>query len=109
MIWEGTAILLQKRADRIPSNLSVRLLFQPAEESTPPGTAGFDFAKTGGGGAVPMLWEGALEGVDEVYGWHNWSAWPLGEMRLAEGPVMAHESEFEVAIHGRGGHGSQPH
>jgi metal-dependent amidase/aminoacylase/carboxypeptidase family protein len=32
-------------------------LFQPAEE--------------GPGGAVPMVKEGALDGVDEAYGFHN--------------------------------------
>mmetsp|Transcript_63067 Transcript_63067/g.195260 ORF Transcript_63067/g.195260 Transcript_63067/m.195260 type:complete len:478 (+) Transcript_63067:33-1466(+) len=105
----GAAILLQRRASKIPANMTVRLLFQPAEESTPPGTGGFDYAKTGGGGAMPMIMEGCLENVDEVYGWHNWPAWPLGELRVAVGPVMAHTMTFEVVITGRGGHGSQPH
>lgn len=105
----GAAILLQRRADKIPSNMTVRLLFQPAEESTPPGTAGYDFAKTGGGGAMPMIMENCLEGVDEVYGWHNWPAWNLGDMHLKTGAVMAHSSEFVIEITGRGGHGSQPH
>jgi len=105
----STAMLLQGRVSRIPSNMTVRLLFQPAEESTLPGTAGFDFSKTGGGGAKPMIWEGALEGVDEVYGWHNWPAWPLGDLRVNTGPNMAHATTFNVTITGRGGHGSQPH
>lgn len=105
----GAAILLQKRADRIPSNCSIRLLFQPAEESTPPGTAGFDVSKTGGGGAMPMIWDGCLDGVDEVYGWHNWPAWPLGHLVVKPGAVMAHTATFKVVITGRGGHGSQPH
>eukprot|EP00401_Gymnodinium_catenatum_P027586 CAMPEP_0117544914 /NCGR_PEP_ID=MMETSP0784-20121206/45824_1 /TAXON_ID=39447 /ORGANISM="" /LENGTH=468 /DNA_ID=CAMNT_0005341743 /DNA_START=15 /DNA_END=1421 /DNA_ORIENTATION=- len=104
----GVAILLQRRVDRIPSNLTVRLLFQPAEESTPPGTAGYDYDKTGGGGAVPMIMENVLDGVDEVYGWHNWPAWPLGDIRVKEGPVMAHTCVFKIVIQGRGGHGSQP-
>lgn len=105
----GAAMLLQKRADRIPSNFTVRLIFQPAEESTPPGTAGFDFSRTGGGGAVPMIDEGCLENVDEIYGWHNWPAWPMGGVFVAPGPVMAQTSTFDIKITGRGGHGSQPH
>jgi len=105
----GVAILLQQRADKIPVGHTVRLLFQPAEESTPPGKAGFDFSKTGGGGAVPMIWDGCLEGVDEVYGWHNWPAWPLGELHVKPGPMMSHASFFDITITGRGGHGSQPH
>mmetsp|Transcript_20165 Transcript_20165/g.51492 ORF Transcript_20165/g.51492 Transcript_20165/m.51492 type:complete len:466 (+) Transcript_20165:61-1458(+) len=104
----GAAILLQKRSDRIPSNCTVRLLFQPAEESTPPGTGGYDFEKTGGGGAMPMIMEGCLEGVDEVYGWHNWPTWNLGEVIVRTGSVMAHTCNFKVVVTGRGGHGSQP-
>lgn len=105
----GTAILLQRRVGEIPSNCKVRLFFQPAEETTPPGTGGYDYDKTAGGGAVPMIWEGCLDGVDEVYAWHNWPAWPLGELRVSAGAVMAHESYFEITIRGCGGHGSQPH
>lgn len=104
----GAAILIQRRADRIPSNMTVRLFLQPAEESTPPGTAGFDVKKTGGGGAVPLIWDGALEGVDEVYGWHNWPAFNMGKMHVRTGPMMARVTNFTVVIHGRGGHGSQP-
>mmetsp|Transcript_44275 Transcript_44275/g.95013 ORF Transcript_44275/g.95013 Transcript_44275/m.95013 type:complete len:460 (-) Transcript_44275:150-1529(-) len=104
----GAAILLQKRADRIPSNCTVRLLCQPAEESTPAGTAGYNYAETGGGGAKPMIMDGCLDGVDEVYGWHNWPTWNLGYLAVKSGPVMAHTCNFEVVVHGRGGHGSQP-
>lgn len=104
----GAAVLLQHRADKIPSNCTVRLLFQPAEESSLPGTAGFDFNRTGGGGAVPMMDEGCLEGVDEVYGWHNWPTWNLGTLAVRPGAVMAHTCTFDVTITGRGGHGSQP-
>lgn len=43
-----------QNVDKIPSNCSVRLLFQPAEE--------------GPGGAEPMVAAGCMEGVDEVYG-----------------------------------------
>ena len=91
----ATAIALQRRADRIPSNMTVRLLFQPAEE--------------GPGGALPMIKEGCLDGVDEVYGWHNWPAWPMGRLVVAPGTVMAHVMDMQITIRGRGGHGSQPH
>ncbi|MHC5066356.1 MAG: M20 metallopeptidase family protein [Planctomycetota bacterium] len=74
----------------------VRLLFQPAEEGV-----------KGGGGQV-MVAEGALEGVSEVYGMHNWPGFPFGEMRVAAGPVMAEEHTILVRLEGRGGHASQP-
>ena len=50
----GAATLIQRRCTRLPSDCTVRLLFQPAEE--------------GPGGAAPMISEGCLDGVDEVYG-----------------------------------------
>jgi len=56
-----------------------------------------------------MIDEGCLEGVDEIYGWHNWPTALLGHLLVAPGPVMARTSSFEIKIQGRGGHGSQPH
>ena len=91
----GAATLLQRRAARLPSNCSVRLLFQPAEE--------------GPGGAQPMIDEGCLEGVDEVYGYHNWPTFDYGRMAVCPGPIMAHPTSFKIVITGKGGHGSQPH
>ncbi len=74
----------------------VRLLFQPAEEGV-----------KGGGGQV-MVAEGALEGVSEVYGMHNWPGFPFGELRIAPGPVMAEEHTILLRLDGKGGHASQP-
>ena len=87
--------LIQARADRMPAGTRVRVLFQPAEE--------------GPGGALPMLQEGALEGIDEVYGFHNWPTFPVGSLRVKSGPLMAHVAEFEVVVRGAGCHASQPH
>lgn len=75
----------------------VRLVFQPAEE-------GVD-----GGGAQVMIREGVLEGVDEIFGLHNWPLFPKGEVRVASGPVMAQVTDFDVEVWGVGGHASQPH
>lgn len=93
-ILMGVAAVLARHRDRVPGN--VRLLFQPAEE-------GVD-----GGGARVMVAEGALAGVDEVYGLHNWPAFPHGELRVKAGAVMAHTRELEITVIGKGGHGSQP-
>jgi metal-dependent amidase/aminoacylase/carboxypeptidase family protein len=90
----GAAALLRRRLSRVPCDCKVRLLFQPAEE--------------GPGGAAPMVEGGCMQGVDEVYGYHNWPSWPLGHLKVAPGPVMAHPSSFEIVISGKGGHGSQP-
>jgi amidohydrolase len=93
-ILMGVAALLAEQRERIQGN--VRLLFQPAEEGVR------------GGGAKVMVAEGALDGVQEVYGLHNWPAWPKGELRVDAGPVMAQADLFEIIVRGVGGHGSQP-
>jgi amidohydrolase len=72
----------------------VRYLFQPAEE--------------GGGGALRMVKEGALEGVDAALGLHLWLGLPTGVVGVVEGPQMAASREFRVVVHGRGGHGAIP-
>merc|ERR1712003_336175 len=56
-----------------------------------------------------MIWENCLEGVDEIYGYHNWPTLPMGRLVVAKGAVMANTTVFKVEITGRGGHGSQPH
>ncbi len=89
----GAAKLLAPHADSLPGR--VRLIFQPAEE--------------GPGGAPVMVDEGALEGVDEIYGLHNWPTAPLGSLRVVDGPTMAHVCTVTITIHGKGGHASQPH
>lgn len=72
----------------------VTLLFQPAEE--------------GGFGASRMIADGALDGVDAVFGWHNWPALGRGRMACPDGPVMSANGTFSVALTGVGGHASQP-
>ncbi|MBU2863395.1 N(2)-acetyl-L-2,4-diaminobutanoate deacetylase DoeB2 [Reinekea forsetii] len=72
----------------------VTFIFQPAEE--------------GGHGAKRMIEEGALDGVDEIYGWHNWPAIPFGDMLCPEGVVMCGNGTFTIQLTGQGGHASQP-
>lgn len=71
-------------------------LFQPAEETLP-------------GGAVSMVAEGVLEGIDAIFGVHLWSPLPYGVVATRPGPIMACPDEFEVEIVGRGGHAGLPH
>jgi len=90
----GGASLIVEKLDQIPQDKKLRLLFQPAEESI--------------GGALPMIKEGALEGVDEVYGFHNWPWEKPGKLYVKKGPMMAGISEIAVTIYGKGGHSSTP-
>lgn len=71
-------------------------LFQPGEEVLP-------------GGAIGMIADGALDGVDVVYGIHLWTPLPVGTIATRPGPLMAEPDEFEIEIRGRGGHGGLPH
>jgi len=73
-----------------------RLLFQPAEEVTP-------------GGAVPMIKDGALDGVDVIYGVHLWTPLAYGVVSSKPGAFMSAADEFVIDIIGRGGHGGLPH
>ena len=72
----------------------VTLIFQPAEE--------------GGHGAKKMIEEGALKGIDQIFGWHNWPALSFGKMLCPDGIVMCGNGIFTLTINGRGGHASQP-
>lgn len=88
----ASAIWLKQHEATLPG--PVRLLFQPAEE--------------GGHGARQMIDDGALAGVDRIFGWHNWPALPFGQVACPDGPVMAGNGSFRITINGQGGHGSQP-
>ncbi|TKB05795.1 amidohydrolase [Desulforhopalus sp. IMCC35007] len=72
----------------------VSLIFQPAEE--------------GGFGAKAMIEDGALEGIDKIFGWHNWPAIPYGKVVCKPGVVMAANASFTIVVKGSGGHASQP-
>ncbi|MFT6914629.1 MAG: amidohydrolase [Motiliproteus sp.] len=72
----------------------VSLLFQPAEE--------------GGHGAKKMIDDGALEGIDRIYGWHNWPALEFGKLLCPSGIVMCGNGTFTITVTGIGGHASQP-
>jgi metal-dependent amidase/aminoacylase/carboxypeptidase family protein len=82
----SAAEVLAKHRDKIPKNKFVRLLFQPAEE--------------GPGGALPMIEEGCLEGIDEVYGYHNVPNFPEGEVRCQEGPMFASSTIVKIKVIG---------
>lgn len=80
--------------DQLKGN--VVILHQPAEE-TPPG------------GAVAMIEDGCLEGVDNIFGIHLMSLANTGEVAYRSGEMQAGRSYFKVKIQGKGGHGSAPH
>src|SRR5690606_32026176 len=76
----------------LPGN--VRLIFQPAEEVAT--------------GAKEMVKQGAVEGVDNVFGIHIWSQMPTKKVSCSPGPSFASADIFTVRFKGRGGHGAIP-
>lgn len=86
------SVFARNRAE-IPGN--VRFIFQHAEEQPP-------------GGAISMIADGALDGVDAIFGVHLWSMLPVGKVWISPGPVMANADEFLIEIKGKGGHGAVP-
>ena len=74
----------------------VRLVFQHAEEQMP-------------GGALDVLAEGHLEGVQAIFGLHCDPALEVGRIGLKAGPITAAADAVEIRLTGPGGHTSRPH
>ncbi|HEX6051805.1 MAG TPA: M20 aminoacylase family protein [Gemmatimonadaceae bacterium] len=75
---------------------TVRLIFQPGEETMEGGPA--------------MIEDGLFTRfpVDAVFGMHNMPGLELGKLYFAHGDVMAAVDNWEIALTGKGGHGSMP-
>jgi amidohydrolase len=52
--------------------------------------------------------EGALEGLDAVFGVHVDPTHDVGYVATRPGPMMAAADRFELVIHGSGGHAARP-
>ena len=92
----GVARTLMGRRDQFSG--TVKLLFQPSEESDP-------------GGALGMIAEGVLEDphVDAVFALHMAQEVPCGIVIVAPGPILAAPDGFKITIQGKGGHAARPH
>ncbi|KQL41096.1 hypothetical protein AN960_05850 [Bacillus sp. FJAT-25509] len=88
----GVGLILQELKPLIPG--TVRLIFQPAEESE--------------GGAAEMIAEGLLNDVKAIIGLHNMPDLPVGTVGIKEGFLMASVDDFEITIKGKGGHAALP-
>lgn len=95
MLGAGLALKQHEEALR-ERGIGVRLLFQPAEEVIP-------------GGAVDLLAEGALDGVDSIFAVHCDPSLDVGSVGLRDGAITAAADRVTVHLSGRGGHTSRPH
>lgn len=75
---------------------TVRLIFQPGEETMEGGPA--------------MIRDGLFERfpVDAVFGMHNMPGLEAGKLYFADGEVMAAVDNWEIELSGKGSHGSMP-
>ncbi|HHW38178.1 MAG TPA: amidohydrolase [Bacillales bacterium] len=94
----ATLLVLAKALNGMKEELhgSIVFIHQHAEELAP-------------GGAIAMIEDGCLEGVDVIFGTHLWSTIPLADITYCPGPFMAAADRFEIKIQGKGGHGALPH
>ncbi|MEI7490632.1 MAG: M20 family metallopeptidase [Bacteroidota bacterium] len=76
---------------------TIKLLFQPSEETYP-------------GGAIQMIQAGALENPkpDFVIGQHVFPFFSSGQAGFRPGMFMASTDEFFITVKGKGGHGAMP-
>lgn len=73
----------------------VRLLFQSAEETAQ--------------GARWMRDDGAIEGLNALFGLHVFPDLPLGKIGIKSGSLTAAAGQLEVELIGEAGHGARPH
>lgn len=78
--------------DKLKVNL--KYMFQPAEE--------------GKGGALKMIEEGVLSGVNYALALHVWNELEVGKIALSYGSCMASADSFEIEIIGQGAHAATP-
>jgi amidohydrolase len=92
----GTAYILNSLKAEFGG--TIKLIFQPAEELLP-------------GGASIMIKEGVLENPKphHIIGQHVMPLIESGKVGFRSGIYMASTDELYVTVHGKGGHGAQPH
>lgn len=93
----GIANIFSNSADnkeKIIPPCNVRLIFQPAEETT--------------GGAFRMIKDNALENVNVIYGLHVSSNADIGYIQINDNIVNASCLDFIIKVYGRSSHGANP-
>ena len=73
---------------------TVRAIFQPGEET--------------GRGAGVMIDQGALDGVQSIFGIHAVTMEPAGLVSVGAGPIQASNDSFTVTVTGSACHGAAP-
>ncbi len=99
MVGAATVLAQLKAAGELPAG-TVRLLLQPSEESAD---------EENKSGATRMVEDGAMVGVDAVFGLHIGAHLGAGKFYLVQpGPVMAGTDTFRVHVRGKSAHAARP-
>ncbi|TDM00873.1 amidohydrolase [Macrococcus carouselicus] len=88
-----TAKILSQHRDNILGNIV--FIHQHAEEVDP-------------GGAMQMIADDCLQGVDAIIGQHVSSSLPVGQIGYKVGTVTGIPDDFWITLQGRGGHAAHP-
>ena len=91
----GVALILHRNRERLRGK--VRVLFQPNEEGAP-------------GGAVNMIRDGVLDGVQGIYAIHVDSSLETGRYGVLAGPITSSKDRFRICVKASStGHSARPH
>jgi amidohydrolase len=96
----ATRLLLRARDEGTLPPGTVRLLFQPCEETVD---------DEGKSGATRMMDDGALDGVQAAAAMHLGAHLTSGLILVGPGPVMATAQQLRVRVLGRSAHAALPH
>jgi amidohydrolase len=92
----GIALVLHRMDLEEPLGGTVRIIFQPAEETMP-------------GGALSCIEQGVLDGVPRIMALHCDPRINVGQIGTRIGPITSASDTIKIELSGRGGHTSRPH
>ena len=91
----GVGVVLSRLRDLDLLPRGVRLIFQPAEETSP-------------GGALQAIEGGVLHDLTEIYALHCDPRTDVGQIALKVGPITSSVDQVNIVLSGTGGHTSRP-
>ncbi|MGG5171927.1 amidohydrolase [Pseudarthrobacter sp. J1738] len=92
----GVALVLNAMHQNEPLGATVRIIFQPAEETMP-------------GGALSCIEQGVLDGVPRIMALHCDPRINVGQIGTRIGSITSASDTIKISLTGRGGHTSRPH
>jgi amidohydrolase len=95
-VMVGVALVLASIDSQTPLGGTVRIIFQPAEETMP-------------GGAIEVIAQGVLADVPRILALHCDPRIDVGQVGTRIGAITSASDTLRVELTGRGGHTSRPH